>query len=129
MCGKPKKWKCWNAGSLDWHPSAARFCGSGITDQQIMFSYLCDWEAPGRWGLEIMTSKRRFILRPMEKLQVIKKKSKVIETIKPENQIDKKFKPGLFVQTKKFLDGNTSLFCSLSEQVKNIKIYKKMAGY
>ena len=130
LCGKPKEWKCWNAGSLDWHTTSARFCGSGITDQGIMFSYLSDWQAPGRWSLEIMTNKRRLILRPMEQLQQIKKGNILAENIKPENQIDQDFKPGLFLQTKKFLEGKHSyLFCSLSEQVENIKIYSKIAGY
>ena len=127
LCGKPKDWKYWHAGSLDWHPSSSRFCGSGITDQGIMFSYLSDWQTPGRWGLEIMTNKRRLILRPMEQLQEIKKGSVLAETIEPENEIDKEFKPGLFLQTKNFLEKNSSLFCSLPEQVENIKIYSKIA--
>jgi len=129
LCGKPKDWKCWNLGSLDWHPTSARFCGSGITDKGVMFSYLSDWQAPGRWGLELMTAKRRFILRPMEQLQIVKLGSTLVDSINLKNKIDKKFKPGLFNQTKNFLEGKVSLFCSLSEQVKNIKIYYKMAGY
>ena len=129
LCGKPMDWKCWHRGSLDWHPTSARFCGSGITDKGVMFSYLSDWQAPGRWGLELMTAKRRFILRPMEELQVIKLGSILVEKINPENQIDKDFKPGLFQQTKKFLEGKNHLFCSLSEQSENMKIYSKMAGY
>ena len=129
LCGKPMDWKCWHSGSLDWHPTSARFCGSGITDKGVMFSYLSDWQAPGRWGLELMTAKRRFILRPMEELQVIKLGSNLVEKINPENQIDKDFRPGLFQQTKKFLEGKNNLFCSLSEQSENMKIYFKMAGY
>ena len=129
LCGKPMDWKCWHSGSLDWHPTSARFCGSGITDKGVMFSYLSDWQAPGRWGLELMTAKRRFILRPMEELQVIKLGSNLVEKINPENQIDKDFKPGLYQQTKKFLEGKNHLFCTLSEQSENMKIYSKMAGY
>lgn len=129
LCGKPKDWKCWHRGSLDWHPTSARFCGSGITDKGVMFSYFSDWQAPGRWSLELMTTQRRFILRPMEKLQVIKLGSTLVETINPENQIDKDFKPGLFQQTKNFLEKKNYLFCSLSEQSENMKIYSKIAGY
>jgi len=129
LCGKPKDWKCWHLGSLDWHPASARFCGSGITDKRVMFSYLSDWQAPGRWGLELMTTKRRFILRPMEQLQIVKLGSTLVNSINLKNKIDKKFKPGLFNQTKKFLEGKNSLLCSLPEQVENIKIYYKMAGY
>ena len=129
LCGKPKDWKYWHEGSLDWHPASARFCGSGITDQGIIFSYLSDWQCPGRWGLELMTAKRRFILRPMEQLQVIKLGSLLAETIEPENEIDKDFKPGLFLQTKNFLEETRSAFCTLSEQVENMKTYSKIAGY
>ena len=49
----------------------------------------------------------------------------IITMKEQKNKIDKKFKPGLFNQTKKFLEGENSLFCSLSEQVENIKIYYK----
>ena len=129
LCGKPNDWKCWHRGSLDWHPASARFCGSGITDKGVMFSYGSDWQAPGSWGLEFLTAQRRFILKPMEKLQVIKQGSTLVEMINPENQIDKDFKPGLFQQTKNFLEKKDNLFCSLSEQSENIKIYSKMAGY
>ena len=129
LCGKPKNWKYWNAGNLDWHPASARFCGSGITDQGIMFSYLSDWQAPGSWGLELMTIKRRFILRPMEQLKVIELGSIIIKDVEEKKKIDKDFKPGLFLQTKSFLDRDDSLFCTLSEQVENIRIYSKIAGY
>jgi hypothetical protein len=66
----------------------------------------------------------------MEQLQQIKKGSILAENIKSDNQIDIDFKPGLFLQTKKFLEGaDDYLFCSLSEQVENMKIYSKIAGY
>lgn len=129
LCGRPADWQCWHAGSLDWHPASARFCGAGITDQGIMFSYLSDWQAPGRWGLELMTPHRRLILRPMEQLQSIWLGSVMMGPIEPENSLDKDFKPGLFRQTQAFLERDSSLFCSLSEQVKNVEIYSRMAGY
>ena len=129
LCGKPKDWRCWHGGSLDWHPASARFCGSGITDKGVMFSYLSDWQAPGRWSIELMTAQHRFILRPMEQLKVIKLGSLLVESINPVNQLDKDFKPGLFEQTKNFLESKNSLFCSLSEQSENMKTYSKMAGY
>ena len=48
LCGFPKNWKGWHGGSMKWHPAAARFCGSGITERGVFFSYHADWEAPGR---------------------------------------------------------------------------------
>jgi len=129
LCGKPKDWKCWHLGALDWHPASARFCGSGITDKGVMFSYLSDWKTPGRWGLELMTVKRRFILRPMEELQVIEAGNVLVKSVHLKNELDKDFKPGLYLQTKSFLNKEDVVLCSLSEQVKNVKIYSRMAGY
>lgn len=129
LSGKPKIWKYWSQGRLDWHPSSSTFSGSGITEKGVIFSYFADWQAPGRWGLELMTKKNRLILRPMEKLQMINFKSKDLKFVKLNDNLDKKFKPGLFLQTKNFLEGKLSHFCKLSEQVRNIEIFSKIAGY
>ena len=128
ICGFPKDWKAWHGGSLSWHPSAARFCGSGITDQGTFFSYHADWEAPGRWGLEVLTRKRRFILRPMEQLQVTLLGSVKIDQVELDDHLDKSFKPGLYVQTKAFLDRDNHLFCTLDEQIQHCAIYDEMVG-
>lgn len=129
LCGKPKNWQCWQDGSFEWHPASARFCGAGITNKGIMFSYLSDWQSAGSWRLELMTAKRRYFLRPLEKLQAMKLGTTLIEDIKLEDKIDLEFKAGLFLQTKKFLEKDSSLFCSISEQVENFKIFYKIAGY
>ncbi len=129
ICGFPKEFQSWNQGSLSWHPSSARFCGSGITDKNILFSYLADWEAPGRWGVEVLTKKNRYILKPLEELQVIKLGSVKIESIKIDDHIDKLFKPGIYKQIKAFIDGDDSNFCSIESQLKHMHIYNKMAGY
>lgn len=129
LCGKPDKWKYYKKGKLKWHPNAARFCGSGITKKGTLFSYLADWEGPGRWGLEILTKKNRYILRPMEELQVIKLNKTKIQKVSIPNKIDKKFKPGIFLQVKNFIKKNNSFFCEISEQLKNMKIFYKIAGY
>lgn len=129
LCGKPKEWRGWHSGEISWHPSAARFCGAGVTELGVLFSYNADWEAPGRWGLEILTRKHRFILRPMEQLHVTKIGSVAIDQIVLNDQLDKNFKPGLYLQTKAFIDNNCENLCSLSEQVNMISIYSKMAGY
>ncbi len=129
LCGRPLDWQCWHTGSLDWHPAAARFAGAGLTDTGVMFSYLSDWQAPGRWGLELLTAKRRLILRPMEQLQVTQLGSVTTEAINVDDQFDKDFKPGIFKQSKAFLEGDDTLFCTLAEQVRNVEIYSRMAGY
>jgi len=129
LCGFPKDWRAWQGGSLEWHPAAARFCGSGITELGVLFSYSADWDAPGRWGVEILTHKHRYILRPMEQLQMIEKGSINAKTLDLDDEVDKKFKPGLYQQVKAFLAQDNDLFCTLDEQYRHSMFYDKMAGY
>ena len=129
LCGFPKDWKAWHGGSMKWHPAAARFCGSGITDQGVFFSYHADWEAPGRWGVEVLTRKRRFIFRPMEQLQVVQLGSVKVENVGIDDQADKAFKPGLYAQTKAFLNKDDRWLCAIDEQLRHCAVYDEMAGY
>ncbi|HEY1097942.1 MAG TPA: gfo/Idh/MocA family oxidoreductase, partial [Myxococcota bacterium] len=50
------------------HPAASRFVGAGVTDRGATFSYGANWESGGRWGVEVMTPRRRLVLRPLEEL-------------------------------------------------------------
>lgn len=129
LCGAPLDWNAWHSGEIPWHLSAARFCGSGITNKGILFSYHADWEGPGRWSVEVITRKRRYIFRPMEVLQIINLASTSIEHLRLDDVLDLNFKPGLHRQTKSFLDDKTEFLCSLEEQTKLMKVYSKMAGY
>lgn len=129
LIGRPLNWQCWSAGAIEWHPAAARFAGAGVSDQGVMFSYLADWQAPGRWGVELLTAKRRLILRPLERLAVTPLDSVKVEVIQPLDELDQEYKPGLYRQTKAFLEGDDQFFCSLAEQVNNVAIYSRMAGY
>lgn len=129
LCGFPKDWHAWHSGTLDWHPAAARFCGSGVTDQGVLFSYQADWEAPGRWGVEVLTRKRRFIFRPMEQLHVVQLGSVKVDSVELNDQLDKEFKPGLYAQTKAFLDKQSNWFSTIEEQLKHCAVYDEMAGY
>lgn len=129
LCGVPSDWQCWNGGSMEWHPTSARFAGAGITDKNVFFSYISDWQAPGRWGIELMTSKRRLILRPMERLQFTELGSIAIQPYESDYSVDEKFKPGLYLQTKEFLNGNYDNFPTIKEQERNTITYSKIAGY
>ena len=129
ICGTPKDWKSWTSGKLDWHPNSARFVGSGITEKNILFSYLADWEAPGRWSIEFLTKKRRYILKPMEELQVIELGSVVVNKYNLDNSIDIEYKAGLYNLTSSFLNNQTTCLCTLEEQIKNVEFYNKIAGY
>ena len=129
LCGFPKEWCSWHGGALDWHPSAARFCGSGLTEQGVFFSYHADWQAPGRWGVEVLTRKQRLILRPLEQLQVVPLGSVKMDSIEIDDRLDKEFKPGLHDQVKAFLTRDVRLFCTIEEQLRHCRVYDEMAGY
>lgn len=129
MCGIPNDWESWRSGSLEWHQTAARFAGAGITDNGILFSYLADWESPGSWRIEFLTRKHRLIFRPMEKLHVMKLRSIIAEQVLIDDKLDLTFKPGLYRQTEAFLNQNVAKLCSLNEQVEHTVFYSQIAGY
>ena len=129
LCGFPKEWKSWRSGRMPWHEAAARFVGAGVTDKNVMFSYHADWEAPGRWSVEVLTRKRRFIFKPMEQLQVTLLASTAVSQVAIDDSLDKTFKPGLHKETQAFLNNEGNLFCEINEQLNHAKIYSEMAGY
>lgn len=129
LCGLPADWRCWHAGSLDWHPAAARFCGSGITEKGVFFSYHADWEAPGRWGLEVLTRRRRLVFRPMEQLQVMQQGSVALDRVDIDDRLDQAFKPGLYRQTEAFIAGDDRMLCTIADQLRHCAVYDRMAGY
>jgi hypothetical protein len=122
-------WKGWHHGALDWHPSAARFHGAGISEHGIPFAYKANWEAPGRWGLELLTRQNRFLLSPIESLQFIPLGSHKAQPVNLDDTLDRKFKPGLFEQCKAFLESKTEDLCSLKDHFKAFPVYCRMAGY
>jgi len=130
LCGKPIDISTYYNGSLDWHPTSSNFAGSGITDKNALFSYIANWQAPGRWAIEIMTSKHRLILRPMEKLFIQEIGSVQVSPVDlVDEHMDIEFKPGLYKQTVEFLNGNYQDFCDVREQYDTMNIYLKMSGY
>jgi predicted dehydrogenase len=127
--GKPVEWQSYTEGALDWHPTSSVFAGAGRTDRGALFTYQADWDAPGRWGLEVMTRQSRLVLRPMEALQIMRKGSVALADVRLDDRLDKEFKPGLYEQVRRFMQGRVGGFCSLSEQVEAWGIYAQMAGY
>jgi len=122
----------WHGGSLDWHPSAARFHGAGLSEHNIPFVYQADWEAPGRWGVELLTRQNRYLLRPMDALQAIPLGSIEAHSVELEDSLDHQFKPGLFRQCEAFLGADPEEMvhlCSLKEHLNAFPIYCRIAGY
>lgn len=125
--GKPAEMNCYTAGKLSWHDKSV-FAGSGKTGNNALFSYQANWDAPGRWGVEMLTAKSRLILRPLEELQIQLKGSVAINKVELDNALDVQFKPGLMLQTKEFLKGNFAEFKTIAEQAAMTEIYSRIAN-
>ncbi|MFT6836197.1 MAG: putative dehydrogenase [Francisellaceae bacterium] len=127
--GKPKDISCYSAGQLDWHPASSIFAGAGISDNGALFNYDANWESAGRWSVEVLTNENRYILRPMESLQVQARGTIKQDPVDIDDSLDTKFKPGLYLQVESFLKNDNKLLCSISEQALLFPVYYKMAGY
>lgn len=127
--GKPQEISTYTSGSLEWHSRSSNFAGAGISKTGALFSYCANWEAPGRWAVEILTSAHRLYLKPMEKLDIQKKGSIAVEPVKIDDKLDIEYKPGLYRQVSAFLNSDETHLCSLDEHVENLSIYDNIAGY
>ncbi|MDT8903849.1 Gfo/Idh/MocA family protein [Anaeroselena agilis] len=114
--GKPKEICCFTAGGVEWHNRASIYAGAGITEKGALFSYQANWEAPGRWAVELLTKKHRLIFKPMERLQIQKIGSVATEEVVIDDELDRKFKPGLFRQVMRFLSEYKASLPSIQEQ-------------
>jgi predicted dehydrogenase len=125
IAGLPTDWKAYSRkGKLHWH-SKSNFAGAGITENGVLFSYLSNWESAGRWSIELLTSQRRIFLKPLETIFIQNKGSVSLETHVFDDELDRKFKPGVYRQTQDFLNGEGS--CELREHIINTSnIYTKM---
>ena len=118
------------SGGLSWHPAGSLFVGSGETTKGIPFAFHANWDAPGRWGFEWMTKSTRYVFRPMEKLSIMRRGRFDLEPMALDEEMDIRFKPGVYHQNAAFLAGNsTAGLVSLSEAVLLIPLAQKIAGY
>ncbi len=126
--GVPKEMSCYSNGTVGWH-TPANYSGAGVTEKGALFSYNANWNAPGRWAVELLTEKHRIYLKPMEQLQMQDIASVKVYPVEIDDHLDKEFKPGFYLETKAFLDGDTSRLCSLEQQALHVQnIYKKILG-
>ncbi len=103
------------------------FSGTGITEKNILCTYMANYLAPGRWGVEVMTAKHRLIFRPMEKLHIQELKSFHIDEWEIKDQDDILFKPGLYKEVKTFLyDTDNKRFLSCEEQEAHMSAYDRI---
>jgi len=127
--GKPLEFSAYTKGSLKWHNSSSVFAGAGISNKNALFSYQANWQAPGRWSLEVLTNKHRLIFKPMEKLQIQKIGSIKVDFLDIDDEKDNLYKPGLFNQVDDFIKNNLNKLCLLDEQIELFDTYKKIASY
>jgi len=128
--GKPKEMSNFVTSTLDWHPKGSIYAGAGVTEKDIFFSYHANWQAPGSWKLELLTTKNRYIFRPLEKLHVQHLGKVTVEEIEINDELDIEFKPGLYEQTHAFIN-KTSLSTNLlpiKEGLEMMAVYEKMNG-
>ena len=127
IAGKPKKWQAYSMpGKLSWHPKT-KFAGTGITEKNVLFSYHSNWESAGRWGIELMTFKRKIILKPLEEVQIQMKGAINIEKHNYEVSVGYDFKPGLYEQLTSFLEHKNDNLITLKQHIANSRtIYKKI---
>lgn len=129
IIGNPKTMNTSIHGTSDWHSSGAVFIGNGVSDNEIPFSYHSDWESPGGWRIEAMTSKARYFLQPMEELYIQQLGENKKESYQLNKTLDIDFKPGLYKMVEAYLNSNFTLFPTIKEQIDSIKLYYKIGGY
>jgi predicted dehydrogenase len=103
LAGEPEKWASYTKkGDLDWHDTSI-FVGSGITKNGVLFSYHSNWESAGRWGIELMTNRRKLILKPLEEIKEQMLGTLNENPVKIDSDKDFIYKPGLFLLMGQFL--------------------------
>ena len=128
LIGDPKSLSCYSNGTTGWH-IPANFSGAGVSKKGVLFNYGANWNAPGRWAVELLTSKHRIYLKPMEQLQLQDKGSVKVYPVEIDDHLDKEFKPGFYLETKAFLEGDYTRLCSIEEQLCHVQnIYNKILG-
>ncbi len=127
--GLPVDLCAYQSGTNEWHKYGTRFYGAGLATGNVPFSYQADWDAPGRWAVEVMTREHRLIMKPMEKLYVQNHGSVEIHEQKLENDLDDRYKPGLYEQVSFFLEEKEdSRFLSIRDQLLHLDYYDMILG-
>jgi predicted dehydrogenase len=124
--GEPDDISAIQSGELIWHKPAI-FTGGGRTGADIPFSYHADWTSAGRWWVEVMTTKRKLILCPMEQLKEQLINQVQITDIDIDNKADVDFKPGFLKQVEAFY-GDAEGLMNLEQQISHWQHYNVMTG-
>ena len=127
LAGNPVDWKAYSKlGKLTWH-NKTNFAGAGITDKGVLFSYLSNWESAGRWGIELLTEKRRIFLKPLEIISTQLKGTIHSNEHLFDHHLDVEFKPGLFLEVESFLNSKNIVHLKIGDHIKkSIQIYSRI---
>ncbi|QSE96812.1 Gfo/Idh/MocA family protein [Fulvivirga lutea] len=127
--GKPSIIDCRQHGNaIEWHPSGSIFTGLGTTEEGIPFTYHADWGCPGKWNIEILTSKRKLLFSPMEQLHQQLAGGFKTELVELDYTNDMNFKPGFYQQTKNLIEGKEAGM-QLKELGEELTILNKIFNY
>ena len=94
-----------------------------------MFSYHGNWNLPGNWSLTVHTSSHVLIFNPLEKISIKSTDEENEVKLDMNDEFDRMFKPGVYLQVRHFIDGDYKRLCSIQEQSKASHCYAKMANY
>ncbi len=126
--GAPKEISCYTK-TMEGDDFPKIFAGAGISEKGALFSYQANWDAPGRWVVEILTKRHRLYFKPMETLQIQELRSVKVLPVEIDDHLDKEYKPGFYLETKAFLEENDSRLCTIKEQVQRVDtIFRKISG-
>lgn len=124
--GEPKELSSYVCGSIPWYSKASAFAGSGITKEGAVFSYKANWESAGRWSVELLTKKHKLLFEPMEQLRVQNRGEIQINQMELDDEIDIKYKAGLYKEVEAFIKGDIGKLVDIHEQKRNAVIYQLM---
>jgi predicted dehydrogenase len=126
--GLPIQMSSYVSDIITWNKSPSIFSGAGKTRGGSIFSYQANWQSAGRWSVELLTARGKYILCPLEKLSFQKKSHLETQEIKLNSKFDKDFKPGLYAQLNAFINFPDENLLSLSDHYAMLSFYKKIYG-
>ena len=126
LAGEPVEISRFLSRSMTSYNEASAFAGAGRTDRDVIFSYKANWDSAGRWSVEALTKNHKFLFEPMEKLRMQDKGSVKVYDVDINDKLDNEYKPGIYLQTKSFIDGNTDDIPTIDEQLRHAEVYEMM---
>jgi predicted dehydrogenase len=133
LCGAPDKVSSGTRRSdvpVSWHPAGSVYVGAGVTRQGTQYVYHGNFASVGRWRLALSVAKKRYLLMPLETLQVAEGASVAFKEVPLPGSPHSELKPGLAGQVTAFLAADPGPgLVKLSEQVELLSYLAELFGY